>query len=99
MLGFGVAQIGTPSRTSDAPDIIATTPNGNFLVVECTTGLLRGDDKLGKLYDRTQRIRDRLLSPTIVLPVIVTSKPLSHVEPDVERAVQLGIAVLAREAF
>jgi hypothetical protein len=34
MLGFSVAQLGATSRTQDAADLIATTPNGHFAVVE-----------------------------------------------------------------
>ncbi len=30
-------------RTQDAPDLLVTAPNGNFLVIECTTGGLKAD--------------------------------------------------------
>src|SRR5262249_30091499 len=40
LLGFNVVHLGLP-RVRDAADILATTPAGNFAVVECTTGLLK----------------------------------------------------------
>ena len=91
------------AASSDAPDIIATTPLGNFVVVECTTGLLRQDHKLANLYDRVQALRQRLatsqLSSTSVLPAIVTSKPRAHVSPDIEQAERDGILVVTQETI
>lgn len=45
-LGFSVASFGTHPKTRDTFDVIATTPRGDFVVVECTLGLLRAEGKL-----------------------------------------------------
>ena len=76
-LGFSVALFGTHSKTRDAFDVVATTPRGDFLVVECTLGLLRAEGKLSKLAARTANVRDSLAASNMkhlrVLPVIMTS--------------------------
>jgi hypothetical protein len=45
MLGFSVAHLNT-RKMREAPDLIAATPQGHFLIVECTTGLLKAENKL-----------------------------------------------------
>jgi hypothetical protein len=86
LLGFSVAQLGGTPRTQDAADIIATTPNGHFAVIECTTGLLKADNKLPLLHDRAQAVRRALESSAHnqlrVLPVIVTTKSREEIKPD-----------------
>jgi hypothetical protein len=101
MLGFSVAQLGGTRRTRDAADLIVTTPEGHFAVIECTTGLLKAENKLSLLHDRTEAVR-RSLGTTNntyqrVLPVMVTSKMMSEIKPDVEAAERLGISIVARE--
>ena len=85
----------------DAADIILCTPNGNFAVVECTTGLLKAENKLPNLHDRSQAVRRNLDASNAehlrVLPVLVTSKTLEEIRPDIEQAEKLGIHVLTRE--
>lgn len=101
MLGFSVAQLGATSRTQDAADLIATTPNGHFAVVECTTGLLKADNKLSILYDRAQAVRRALdtsrHNQLRILPVMVTTKTRDEIRPDLEQAERLGVLVLCRE--
>ena len=103
MLGFSVAQAGGTSRTSDAPDIIATTPKGNIAIVECTTGLLKAEHKLSKLVDRTELVRKRIASSghshLKLLPVIVTAKTREEVRADLDQAHKLGVAVMTRETL
>lgn len=83
MLGFSVAHLGGTAKTQDAPDLIATTPGGNFVVIECTTGLLKADNKLPRLVERAETLRRRLDAcgnrHLHVLPVIVTSKDREEV--------------------
>ncbi len=43
-LGSSVASFGTHPKTRDIFGVIATTPRGDFLVVECTRGLPRTDE-------------------------------------------------------
>ena len=101
MLGFSVADLGSNKRTSDAPDLIAVTPNGHVAVIECTIGMLKADYKLSKLQIRTAEVRRRLQESgngfSRVLPVIVTAKTRADVEADAEQAEKWGICVLTRE--
>jgi hypothetical protein len=100
-LGFSVALFGTHSKTRDAFDVVATTPRGDFLVVECTLGLLRAEGKLSKLAARTANVRDSLAASNMkhlrVLPVIVTAMTSEQVEADAGSAADLGVLVLTRE--
>lgn len=103
MLGFSIAHIGGTARTSGAPDLIATTPTGHFAVVECTTGLLKAENKLAILVERSQIIRRQLDTSGSrhlrVLPVIVTSKSRDEVKADLEQAQRLGVLVVTRETL
>lgn len=103
MLGFNVNQIGGTGRSSDAPDILATSPQGNVLVVECTTGLLKAENKLANLIDRTEAVKKRLASSgnghLKLLPVIVTAKTKDEVKADLEQAQKLGILVVTQESL
>jgi len=101
MLGFSVAHLGGTDRTQDAADLIATTPRGDFAVIECTTGLLKSDNKLALLIDRTERVRRGIISSNNkhlrVLPVIVTSRTRPEIVADIEQAEKLGVLVITRE--
>jgi hypothetical protein len=101
MLGFSVAHSGATSRTSDATDILATTPNGNMALVECTIGHLKADTKLAKLLQRTETIRQRLDTTgnrhLRVLPVLVTSLTVDELKAELEQARKLGVFVVTRE--
>jgi hypothetical protein len=102
MLGFSVVQIGHTKRTNqEAADLILSSPAGHFAVVECTTGLLKADQKLSILHERTQTVRRSLdvsqYNHLNVLPVIITPKWRAEIEADLEQAERLGILVLVRE--
>ena len=103
MLGFSVAHFGGTPRMQEAADIIATTPAGHFAVIECTTGLLKAENKLALLHDRTELVRRSLAVSNQghlrVIPAIVTSKAKDEVKPDMEQAERLGILVITREDF
>lgn len=101
MLGFSVAHLGGTDKTQDAADLIATTPAGHFAVIECTTGLLKADNKLPLLVERTARVR-RVVDASNnkhvrVLSVMVTSRTRDEIKADVEQAEKLGILVISRE--
>jgi hypothetical protein len=100
-LGFSVASFGTHPKTRDAFDVIATTPRGDLLVIECTLGLLRADSKLPKLNARTVNVRDLLAASNMkhlrVLPVMVTAMTREQVEADAGPAADLGVLVVTRE--
>jgi len=101
MRGFSVAHLGGIPKTSDAADLLATTPAGHFVVIECTTGILKAENKLALLHARAEAVRQNLASSNNtfqrVLPVIVTTKTLAEVKADIEAAEKLGILVLTRE--
>jgi hypothetical protein len=101
MLGFSVAHLGGTRRTQEAVDLVAVAPNGHFAVIECTTGLLKSENKLPLLHDRAQAARRALEKSEnrnlALLPVLVTSKTKDEVRPDLEQAEKLGILVMTRE--
>lgn len=101
LLGFGIVHLGGTPRTRDAADIIATTPGGHFAVIECTTGLLKAENKLALLHARASGVRQSLAASNSshlhVLPVIVTSRSLEEIKAELESAERLGILVIARE--
>ena len=101
MLGFGVTRVDGLPRMQDAPDILAFTPRGHYAVVECTTGLLKEDNKLPKVYERAQLVKKNLQSKGIhwpnVLPVLVTTKSRDEVKPELEQAEKHGILVFTSE--
>ena len=101
MLGFSVSHLGGTSRTQDAADLIAISTRGDVVVVECTTGLLKADQKLPLLVDRAQAVRRRLNDSgnrhVRLLPAIVTSKTRDEIRADLEQAERLGVLVVASE--
>ncbi len=100
-LGFASATFGTNPKTSEAFDTIAVSPAGDFLVVECTTGLLRADGKLSKLVARAASLRNVLDASNMrqirVLPVIVTAMTRDEVKADQQQAKETGVLVLTKE--
>jgi hypothetical protein len=101
MLGFSVAHLGGTPKIRDAADLLAATPAGHFAVIECTTGLLKAENKLALLHARAEAVRKNLAASNNtyqrVLPVIVTSMTAAEVKADIEAAERLGILVIARE--
>lgn len=100
-LGFSTATFGTNAKTRDAFDTVAVTPNGDFVVVECTLGLLRADSKLSKLAARAASLRETLAASNMknlrVLPVIVTAMTAEQVKADLAQAEEIGVLVLTKE--
>jgi hypothetical protein len=103
MLGFSVAHLGAMPKTQDAADLLMTTPAVHFAVIECTTGLLKADNKLARLHDRAEVVRRSLRETNNtslrVLPAIVTSKARNEITPDLETAERWGIHVITREGL
>ena len=102
MLGFSVAHLGgTDLMQEKAADLIATTPKGDFVVIECTTGLLKADNKLPLLIERAERVRAGVIASNNkhlrVLAAIVTSRPRAEIGADIEQAEKLGVLVISRE--
>ena len=93
--------MGTTKLLKEGPDILASTPSGNLLVVECTTGLLNEGNKLAKLTRRTILIKEKLMasgySHLVVQPIITTTLPRNSVVTDLEDAGKASIAVVCKE--
>ncbi len=90
-------------KSQDAPDLLMITPTGHFAVIECTTGLLKAENKVALLHARTQSVRRGLDASNNkfqrVLPVIVTSRSKDEIAPDIETAEKLGIYIVTREGL
>jgi hypothetical protein len=101
MLGFNPIHLGALPRMSDAADLLVTTPQGHFAVVECTTGVLKADHKLTHLINRTAAVRAQLAHsnyPQVkVLPVILTTKSRDEIQADLAQARELGVVVIAQD--
>jgi hypothetical protein len=97
MLGFSATQHGRSQKLSDAPDIIAITPAGNVVVVECTIGLPDQDDQVAKALQRAEALRRALAragwSGVQVLPVVVSALPHAEIKGQKEDAENKGVAV------
>jgi hypothetical protein len=103
MLGFSTVQLGSTARTQDFSDLILVTPQGQMAIVECTTGLLKAENKLPKLVARHATLRERLDQSSNrhirLIPIMVSSLPRAELQADLEQAERLGVLVLAREAL
>lgn len=103
MLGFSSTHIGGSKKTEDAPDLIAATPSGNLVVIECTTGILKEDSKLPHLFERSEKVRQSLFASgnqhMKVLPVIVTTKTREEVKSELDQAHKNGALVATIENF
>lgn len=86
--------------STDAPDLLASTPSGNIAVVECTTGAIDSEGKLSKLLNRTALLAERLrvggYAHVRCLPVIVTTLSRDEIT-DISLAAENGIIVVSSE--
>ncbi|MEO8883214.1 MAG: hypothetical protein ABI377_07385 [Devosia sp.] len=100
MGGFSPIHLGENGPT-DAPDVIGITPAGNVLVVECTTGGLKADNKLQNLMDRTLELQEQLKASNLghlrVLAIIATTRPRTEVEIELQDFEKRGILVATQE--
>lgn len=102
IVGFAAVNLGGTPRIQDAADILCSTPSGHYALVECTLLQPDRDDKLSKLYTRTQTLRSELdrqgLQGRRLIPVIVTALRHADVpQTEIDKARGLGIALLTRE--
>lgn len=100
-LGFSTLNIGRFKALSDGPDVIAISTSGQVLVVECTTGGLKADNKLQNLLDRSHAVNGALQQANFghleVIPVLATSRSREEVEADVVEYERRGVAVFTSE--
>jgi hypothetical protein len=102
ILGFGTSHFGIIKKLQNGPDIVAVIPDGNaLLMIECTTGLINNKDKLAKLVQRTQALKEKLTQTGYhgieVYPVIISSLPHEQLAADINKAQKLQVSVVARE--
>lgn len=101
MMGFSVSPLDGIPMEHGASDIIVATPNEDYMVIECTTGILTNKDKLAKLHDRATSVRDNLEDSDLrgyrVLPVIITSKKRENIKSSIEQSEELGVFVITAE--
>ena len=55
---------------SNTPDLVASTPRGRHLVVECTLGISDFSKKLGKLVDRYNALRKSFAGATLTMEIV-----------------------------
>lgn len=100
VLGFAPLHLG---RFSEAPDVIAVSHDGHFIVVECTLSDLqtKKQNKPQKLLDRTNEIRAALersnVGGKVCIPVLVTSRKRADIEDDVADCERKGIVVYTQD--
>ncbi|MBB3410838.1 hypothetical protein FHT87_004785 [Rhizobium sp. BK316] len=103
LLGFNPNWIGFLSKLQEAPDLIATTPRGDYVVVEVTMGMLKTENKLATLIGRAARVKETLTASGYghirVLPLIVTTLPRDQVVAEIEPAEKSGARVCTRETL
>jgi hypothetical protein len=101
MLGYSTIQLGSTARTQDFSDLVLVTPQGHLALVECTTGLLKAENKLANLVYRHATLRERLDQSNnrhlSLLPIMVSPLPRAELQADLEQAERLGVLVIARE--
>jgi Holliday junction resolvase len=100
-LGFSTVSFGANAKAQDAFDVVAVSPAGDFLVIECTTGLIRAESKLSKLVARAVAFKAVLEKSNLrnirVLPVMVSSLTREQLKADIGAADEAKVLVLARE--
>lgn len=101
MLGFSVYRLGASTMT-DAVDLLARSPVGHFLLIECTTGPLKAE-KRANLKKRAAEVQARLAQSwhgwAKAIPVLVTSEATVVAGPSVDEARKEGIATFTVEAM
>ena len=102
-IGFSTVSFGANPKTKDAYDIVAVCPRGDFMVIECTVGLLKAESKLSKLVSRAASLRATLDSSNLrqfkVLPVIISALTNEQLKADVGAADESGVLVISHEGL
>lgn len=103
LLGFNTYPIDQLTGISNHTDILASTPQMEVFLVECTLGTIDNKGKLLKLSNRLKEVQGAMAQAGLkwirVSPVVVTTQTTSEVAPDLERAANLGISVISKEVI
>lgn len=101
LLGFSVTQYGRLSQPPLGPDILAWTPRGQILVVQCTDGLPNQDgqvDNVSRFAEAARLAATAAGSPGMrVIPAVVTALPEDDLLGHRDEAARRGVAVAAFE--
>lgn len=101
--GFDVANLGLFPKTQEGPDLLVTTPRGEYFVVECTMGMLRTDSKLANVVRRAKEVQQAVHNSghkhLRVIPVMVTSLTRDQIAAELEDAERNGVYVVSREGL
>jgi len=96
LLGFSSAQ----SIDTEAPDIVAVSPSGRVLIVECTIKTSDTATKIGKLVDRRGVLVKRLKKAeldTSVVALLVCATPRDQISYDQAQLKKQKVMVVAKE--
>ena len=97
MLGFETVRVGGMRKPTDGPDIYASTPSGDLLVVECTTSSFN-EEKLSKLLARAKKAEDTFhgttLGPRSISALMATTQSLEDLDSLVEVADRKHVILL-----
>lgn len=99
LLGFSVAHYGKNSKMQDGPDIIPMTPARRILVIECTIGIPDKENKISRLFQRIELLKEqlRLSDRTLIQGIIVTPLKRDQVEVGLKQALDKNILVITKE--
>jgi hypothetical protein len=101
LLGFAIVPFSIIPQLADGPDLIASTPNGNAVVIECTIGHLTENNKLAKLVRRTNLLKEKLRlaghGHLKVQSIIVSLLSRSELQVELDEAGKHKVAVISKE--
>lgn len=98
LLGFTSAiQVET-----EAPDVIAISPRGRILIIECTTKISDFSTKVGKLVDRRISLQNHLAASgkhAEVVAILACAQSASQIAIEPESLKKHGIALVTKETI
>jgi len=100
MLGFSVAQHGRSKKLSDATDIVAISPAGATVALECTLGFPNHTGQISMALQRSEAIRKSLTAQGAkvdVVPTIVTAMASDDIVRERGEAEGRGVAVICAD--
>lgn len=100
MLGFSVSQHGRSKKLSDATDIVAISPYGATVAIECTLGFPNHAGQISTALQRSEAIRKSLKgkgAKVDVAPIIVTAMTGDDVVQERSEAEGRGVAVICAD--
>lgn len=102
-VAYLVGLAGALPLQSRTPDLVATTPRGRQLVIECTLATSDFSAKIGKLVDRCTALRKSLaangLATADVIAVLVCRQPSDQIASDDAELRRHRILLVAGEAL